>query len=177
MTGRQEENRDSGMTGSDVCQVREQACVWIVKSIETSQDERREEDERSAWKSGVQHFLMGFLITSYNSWQPFAIMYFLLYFHASFFGILAKNWNFWMNKNDLKAVCFLKSFIIGMSVIIRWCDVLSMFVLSWWQSVALPTCWCTSVRALFYCYHTFLDHTTNISRKVHTWGAPARWEC
>ena len=49
-----------------------------------------------------------------------------------------------------------------------WCyDVLSMFVLSQWQRVALPMCWPTSVRGLFYCYHPFLDHTTNISRKVH----------
>ena len=49
----------------------------------------------------------------------------------------------------------------------RCIDVLSMFVLSKWQHVALPTRWCASVCALFYCYLTFLDHTTNISRKVH----------
>ena len=48
------------------------------------------------------------------------------------------------------------------------CDVLSMFVMSKWQCVVLLTCWRASVRALSYCYHTFLDHTTNISRKVHT---------
>ena len=41
-----------------------------------------------------------------------------------------------------------------------------MFVLSKWQRVALPTCWRASVRALFYCYHTFLDHRTNSRRKV-----------
>jgi len=35
-----------------------------------------------------------------------------------------------------------------------------------WQRVALPTRWRTSVRTLFYCYLTFLDHRTNISRKV-----------
>ena len=51
----------------------------------------------------------------------------------------------------------------------RWCcDVLSMFVLSKWQRVALPTRWRASVRALSYCDYTFLDHTTNISRKVRT---------
>ena len=48
---------------------------------------------------------------------------------------------------------------------------LSMFVLSKWQCVALPTHWRASVHALFNCYHTFLDHTTNISRKAH---APRR---
>ena len=42
-----------------------------------------------------------------------------------------------------------------------------MFVLSKWQRVALRTRWRASVRALFYCYHTFLDHTTNINRKLH----------
>ena len=41
-----------------------------------------------------------------------------------------------------------------------------MFVLSKWQHVSLPKHWCASVRALFYCYYTFLDHTTKISRKV-----------
>jgi len=51
------------------------------------------------------------------------------------------------------------------------CDVLSMFVLSKWHHVLLPTHWHASVRLLFYCNHTFLDHTTNISRKVH---APRR---
>ena len=45
---------------------------------------------------------------------------------------------------------------------------LSMFVLSKWQRVALPTRWRTSVRALLYCYLTFLDHRTNIRRKVRT---------
>ena len=49
----------------------------------------------------------------------------------------------------------------------KWCfDVLSMFVLSKWQCVALQMRWRVSVRTLFYSYHTFLDHTTNISRKV-----------
>ena len=52
---------------------------------------------------------------------------------------------------------------------ILWCiDVLSMFVLSKWQCVALPTHWHASVRTLFYWLHTFLDHTTNNSRKVAT---------
>ena len=41
-----------------------------------------------------------------------------------------------------------------------------MFVLSKWQRVALPTRWRASVRPLLYCYHTFLDHTTNINRKL-----------
>ena len=44
--------------------------------------------------------------------------------------------------------------------------VMSMFASSKWQHVALPLRWRASVRALFYCYHTFLDHTTNISQKV-----------
>ena len=43
---------------------------------------------------------------------------------------------------------------------------MSMFVSSKWQRVALPTRWCPCVRALFYCYLTFLDHRTNVSRKV-----------
>jgi len=43
---------------------------------------------------------------------------------------------------------------------------MSMFVSSKWQRVALPTGWRASVRPLFYCYLTFLDHKTNISRKV-----------
>ena len=46
-----------------------------------------------------------------------------------------------------------------------------MFVSSKWQHVALPTRWCASVRALCYCYLTFLDHRTNIISKVH---APMR---
>ena len=46
-------------------------------------------------------------------------------------------------------------------------DVMSMFVSSKWQHVALLTRWCASMCALFYCYLTFLDHRTNISRKVH----------
>ena len=46
-------------------------------------------------------------------------------------------------------------------------DVLSMFVLSKWQCVALPTCWRALIRALYW-FHTFLDHTTNISSKVRT---------
>ena len=46
-------------------------------------------------------------------------------------------------------------------------DVLSMFVLSKWQCVALPTHWrASSVRALCCWFYTFLDHTTNISWKV-----------
>ena len=45
-------------------------------------------------------------------------------------------------------------------------DVLSMFVLSRWQRVSLLKLWCALVRVLFYCYNTFLDHTTNTSRKV-----------
>ena len=54
----------------------------------------------------------------------------------------------------------------------QWCiDVSSMFVLSKWQCVALPTRWQASVRALFYCYYTFLDHTTNMRRKLR---APRR---
>ena len=44
--------------------------------------------------------------------------------------------------------------------------VMSMFVLSKWQRVVLSTRWHASVRTLFYCYLTFLDHRTNISRKV-----------
>ena len=40
-----------------------------------------------------------------------------------------------------------------------------MLFLSKWQRVALPMRWSASVRALFYCYLTFLDHRTNISRK------------
>ena len=44
--------------------------------------------------------------------------------------------------------------------------VMSMFVLSKWQRVALPMRWHASVRALFYYYLTFLDPRTNISRKV-----------
>ena len=44
--------------------------------------------------------------------------------------------------------------------------VMPMFVSSKWQRVALPTRWRASVRALFFCYLTFLDHRTNISRKV-----------
>ena len=48
---------------------------------------------------------------------------------------------------------------------------LSMLVFSKWQCVALPSCWHTFVRALFYWLHAFLDHTTNIRRKVH---APRR---
>ena len=46
-----------------------------------------------------------------------------------------------------------------------------MFVLSKWQCVALTTCWRASVRALFNSFPTFLDQTTNISRKVR---APRR---
>ena len=45
---------------------------------------------------------------------------------------------------------------------------MSMFVLSKWLRVALQTRWRASVRALFYCYLIFLDHRTNISRKVRT---------
>jgi len=52
------------------------------------------------------------------------------------------------------------------TMVLGCCDVLSMFVLSKWQHVALPTRRRPSVCALFYCYHTFLKHTTNISRKV-----------
>jgi len=44
---------------------------------------------------------------------------------------------------------------------------MSMFVLSKWQRVALPTRWRASVPAFLYFYLTFLDHRTNISRKVH----------
>ena len=44
--------------------------------------------------------------------------------------------------------------------------VISMFVSSKWQRVVLPTRWRALVRAIFYCYLTFLDHRTNISRKV-----------
>ena len=51
--------------------------------------------------------------------------------------------------------------------------VMSMFVSSKWQRVALPTPWRASVQALFYCYLTFLDHRTNIS--AH-WGASAHRE-
>ena len=60
----------------------------------------------------------------------------------------------------------------------KWCTVvMSMFVSSKWQRVALPTCWRALVRALFYCYLT-CDHRPNSrkgsgSRKV---GAPARRE-
>ena len=53
----------------------------------------------------------------------------------------------------------------------RCIDVLSMFVLSKWQRVALLMHWRASVRALFYSFHTLLDHSTNIIRKMH---APRR---
>ena len=46
-----------------------------------------------------------------------------------------------------------------------------MFVLSKWQCVALPTHWRALVRTLFYLFHTFLDQTINISRKMR---APRR---
>ena len=52
--------------------------------------------------------------------------------------------------------------------LLRYTVVMSMFVLSKWQRVALPTRWRASLRALFYCYLTFLDHRKNISRKVRT---------
>ena len=58
--------------------------------------------------------------------------------------------------------------VILVYVSLRCCDVLFMFVLSKWQCVALPMRWRAWVHAHFYCYHTFLDHTTNISRKMHT---------
>ena len=45
-------------------------------------------------------------------------------------------------------------------------DILPIFVLSEWQCVALPTCSCASVHALFYSFHTFLDHSTNYIRKT-----------
>ena len=48
---------------------------------------------------------------------------------------------------------------------------MSMFVSSKWQRLVLTTRWRASVRVLFYCYLTFLDHRTNISKKVH---APRR---
>ena len=50
--------------------------------------------------------------------------------------------------------------------------VMSMFVLSKWQRVALPTRWRASMRALFCCYLTFLDHRTNISAS----GAPNKFQ-
>ena len=53
---------------------------------------------------------------------------------------------------------------------------MSMFVSSKWQHVTLPTGWRASVCALFYCYLTFLDHRTNISRKVGTPGAPNKFQ-
>ena len=53
-----------------------------------------------------------------------------------------------------------------------WCTVImSMFVSSKWQREALPMRWHASVHAIFYCYHTFLDNRTNVSRKVR---APRR---
>ena len=60
--------------------------------------------------------------------------------------------------------------------------VMSKFFPSKWQRVALPTRWRASVRTLFYCYLTFLDQRTNISRKVHaprrvsTSGAPNKFQ-
>ena len=64
-------------------------------------------------------------------------------------------------------------FIIYLDYVLKiWCTVvMSMFVSSKWQRVVLPTRWSASVRTLFYCYLTFLDHRTNISRKVR---APRR---
>ena len=61
---------------------------------------------------------------------------------------------------------FQRKVRVGKQYIKGSCDVLSMFVMSKWQSVVLLTRWRASVRALFYWYHTFLDHTTNISIKV-----------
>ena len=61
--------------------------------------------------------------------------------------------------------------------IFRCCDVLSMFVLSKWQCVVLPMHCRAAVCALFYWFHTFFDHTTNISRKVRaTRCVSIRWE-
>ena len=60
---------------------------------------------------------------------------------------------------------------ITMPQLLRCPFVLSMFVSSKWQRVGLPMRWRGSVSALFYCWHTFLDHRTNISRKVR---APRR---
>ena len=60
--------------------------------------------------------------------------------------------------------------------------VMSMFVSSKWHRVAHPTRWRASVRARFYCYLTFLDHRTNISRKVRApmrvsaSGAPSKFQ-
>ena len=61
----------------------------------------------------------------------------------------------------------------------NWCPVvMSMFVSSKWQRVVLPTRWRASVRTLFYCYLPFLDHRTNISRKVRVSasGAPNKFQ-
>jgi len=52
----------------------------------------------------------------------------------------------------------------GSYVAVHWCLFHIRFIQGKW--VALPTRWRASVRALFYCYHTFLDHRTNINRKV-----------
>jgi len=49
-----------------------------------------------------------------------------------------------------------------------------MFVLSKWQRVALLMRWCALVLSLFYWYLTFLDHRTNISRKVRAARTEAR---
>ena len=57
-------------------------------------------------------------------------------------------------------------------LILSRCNVImSMFVASKWQRVALPKLWRASVCALFFCYHTFLDHKPNSSWKVR---APRR---
>jgi len=63
--------------------------------------------------------------------------------------------------------CTLKAGLM----LLRCMGVVSMFVLSKWQCVALPTRWRASVHALFKWSHIFLAHTTNISWKV---CAPSR---
>ena len=57
---------------------------------------------------------------------------------------------------------------------VRCIDILSMFVLSKWQCVALPTRWRASVRALFYSFH-WIRQQISVGKCAHR-GAWARQE-
>jgi len=64
----------------------------------------------------------------------------------------------------LRPLCCIKH---EFNSLVLWCLIHVCFV-QVTTYVALPTRWRASVHSLFYCYHTFLDHTTNSSRKLRS---------
>ena len=136
------------------------AQLWV------EENGQNDEDKSDSWVGGVSVRAIEKLPTKIHkreSRQSFFWQIFYHIFHSASILRCIGSWGHTCTTNSPSLVSAIQ--LLHWPII--WCTVvMSMFVSSKWQYVVLPTCWRASVRALFYCYLTFLDHRTNIPRKV-----------